>query len=296
MSKPLILHFATPLENVSPFDINMAFDAGFQVASYTHLALKDIKGLTQDAMFSRAPQDAAKTCLFIGGRDALLALDMMKEAKEAMFPPFQISVFADPNGAFTTAGAMIACVERQLKKLGAKLAGARVAVIGATGVVGGVVGIIAAEEGAEVVLVAHDKSGRAEEKAAAFEKRFKRRFQVSDGSTEAGKRAAISDATIILACGRAGVQALSRADLGFAKQLKVVADVNAVPPLGVEGVAVDADGAPIEGSQGVGIGALAIGNIKFKAEHELFKRIDGGRPQTFDYRDAHKVARELVGG
>lgn len=295
MSKPLILHFATPLANVSPFDVNMAFDAGFVIASYTHLALQDIKGLTQDAMFSRAPQDAAKTCLFIGGRDALLALDMMKAAQEAMFPPFQISVFADPNGAFTTAAAMIACVARRLNALGGKLAGSRVAVIGATGVVGGVVGAIAAEEGAEVTLVAHDKSGRAEEKASAFEKRFKHRFKVADGSTEAGKRAAVADAEVVLSAGRAGVQTLSLADLGFAKRLKVAADINAVPPLGVEGLAVDADGAPIEGGKAVGIGALAIGNVKFKTQHELLKRIhDAGKAQAFDYRDAYKVAREIA--
>jgi methylene-tetrahydromethanopterin dehydrogenase len=295
MSKPSILHFVTPLPNVSPFDVNMSFDAGFAIASYTNVAPSDIKNLTQDAMFSRAPQDAIRTCIFIGGRDALVALDMMQAAKEAMFPPFQISVFADPNGAFTTAGAMIACVERQLKAQGGKLAGSRVAVIGAKGVVGGVVGMIAADEGAEVVLVAHDKSGQVEAKAAAFEKRFKHRFKVADGSSDAARRAAIADATVVLAAGKAGIQVLSHADLLQAKQLKVAADINAVPPLGIEKVEVSADGAAIEGSKAVGIGALAIGNVKFKTQHELLKRVhQAAKAQSFDYRDAYKVARELT--
>ena len=33
-----------------------------------------------------------------------------------MFPPFQLSVFADPAGSFTTGAAMVACVERVLKE------------------------------------------------------------------------------------------------------------------------------------------------------------------------------------
>src|SRR5262249_674522 len=135
MEKPRILHFLTSLANLSPFDVNMAADAGFTVAGYTGIALKDVTGLTQDAMFSRGPQDAAKTVLFIGGRDAMLALDMAKAAKKAMFQPFQISVFADPSGAFTTSAAMVALAEKHLKAKGGTLEGARVAVFGAKGVV-----------------------------------------------------------------------------------------------------------------------------------------------------------------
>src|SRR5690349_1467033 len=83
---PRILHFLTPLPNVSPFDVNMACDAGFVVASYTGIGLGDVTALTQDAMFSRAPQDAPKTCIFIGGRDAALAQDMAEAARKATFP------------------------------------------------------------------------------------------------------------------------------------------------------------------------------------------------------------------
>src|SRR3546814_14225855 len=50
--------------------------------------------------------------VFIGGRNAVLALDMLGAARKAMVPPFEISVFADPAGSFTTAAAMVACVER----------------------------------------------------------------------------------------------------------------------------------------------------------------------------------------
>jgi methylene-tetrahydromethanopterin dehydrogenase len=296
MTKPRILHFLTPLANVSPFDVNMAADAGFVIASYTNIALKDVSALTQDAMFSRAPDDAAKTCLFIGGRDALLALDMLHAAKASMFPPFQISVFADPSGAFTTAAAMIACVERRLKAKGAGLAGATVAVFGAKGVVGGIVGLIAAEAGAGVTLVAHDQSGVVPAKAAEFAKRFGRRLAVADGSTEAGRRAVLETADVVLAAGRAGLQILSLSELASARRLKVAADINAVPPPGIEGVDVSADGAPIPGTSGVGIGALAIGGVKFQVQHALLRRIyDAESARAVDFRDAYRAALDIAG-
>ena len=296
MSKPRILHFLTPLANVSPFDINMAADAGFVIASYTNLALKEVSALTQDAMFSRSPNDAAKTCLFIGGRDALLALDMLEAAKSSMFVPFQISVFADPSGAFTTAAAMIACVERRLKAKGAGLAGTAVAVFGAKGVVGGIVGLIAAEAGAGVTLVAHDQSGVVPAKAAEFAKRFGRRLAVADGSTEAGRRAVLETAEVVLAAGRAGLQILSLSELASARRLKAAADINAVPPPGIEGVDVSADGAPIPGTSGVGIGALAIGGVKFQVQHALLRRIyDAESARALDFRDAYRAALDIAG-
>ena len=296
MTHPRILHFITPLANVSPFDVNMAADADFVIASYTNIAINNVRGLTQDAMFSRVPEDAPKTCLFIGGRDALLALDMLAAAKESMFPPFEISLFADPSGAFTTAGAMIACVERHLKARGATLAGSKVAVFGAKGVVGGIIGVIAAEAGADVTLVAHDRSGAVEAKAAEFSQRFSRRFAAADGSTEAGRRAVLANAEVVLAAGRAGVQVLSRDELGAARHLKVAADINAVPPLGIEGIEVNADGAPLPGTAAVGIGALAIGAIKFRVQHALLRRIhDAAKAQCLDFRDAYRTALDLVG-
>ena len=57
----------------------------------------------------------ARTGIFIGGRDVLLAADMLERAKEAMVPPFVVSVFADPSGSYTTAAALVACVEAALE-------------------------------------------------------------------------------------------------------------------------------------------------------------------------------------
>jgi methylene-tetrahydromethanopterin dehydrogenase len=296
VEKPRILHFLTPLRNLSPFDVNMAIDTGFAVAGYTSIELKDVAGLTQDAMFSRVPDDAAKTVLFIGGRDAMMALDMAAAARKAMFPPFQVSVFADPSGAFTTAAAMVAVAEKKLSETGGRLEGAKVVVFGAKGVVWGVVGVIAAEAGAEVTLVGYDKTPVVPQKAEEFEKRFGKRFKVVDGSTEAGRRAALAEADVALVAARAGVQVLSGEELKSARRLKVVADANAVPPAGVEGLAAKADGVAI-GQAAIGVGALAIGNVKFRLQRKLLRRLhEAHKAELIDLHDAFVVARELVAG
>src|SRR5690606_29826775 len=107
-----ILHLFTPGRQASPFDVNMAVDAGYQVVvPYPDVDLENLAALTQDAIFSRGPKGVRKTGIFIGGRDVVLANDMLELAQKSMFPPFVVSVFADPSGSYTTAAAMIACVE-----------------------------------------------------------------------------------------------------------------------------------------------------------------------------------------
>ena len=112
MERPYILHMFTPGRQMSPFDINMAADAGYQIiVPYSDVGIDAIAGLTQDTIFSRGPKGVARTGIFIGGRDALLAADMLERSKAAMVKPFIVSLMADPSGAYTTAAAMLACVE-----------------------------------------------------------------------------------------------------------------------------------------------------------------------------------------
>jgi methylene-tetrahydromethanopterin dehydrogenase len=289
-----ILHFITPLKNVSPFDVNMATDAGFDViVPYTDVDLKEVAGLVQDAIFSRAPQNGAYTAILIGGREPILAMDMAEAAKQAMVPPhFEISVMADPSGAFTTAAGMIAVVEKHLRAKGSELAGRRVAVFGGTGPVGRIAALIAAQANAKVSLVGYDGLQRVTATCDQFGERFGVAISPADGSEDAGKLAVIENAEVILAAGRAGTQILSKAQLATAKELKVALDVNAVPPAGLEGIDAFADGVPIEGTSGVGVGALAVGNVKFNTEHELLAAMRGAEPRRyFGVPEAFEAAR-----
>jgi methylene-tetrahydromethanopterin dehydrogenase len=297
MEAPYILHMLSPLKHVSPFDVNMALDAGFTTAvPYTAVELGDVAGLTQDAIFSRGPKGGRRTGIFIGGKNAILALDMLAAARKAMFPPFQVSVFADPAGSFTTAAAMVAKVEKALKAKGGGLSGRSVAVFGATGVVGFASGVIAAAEGAKTILIGYDGAARVKALAELAKERFKVDLAYADGSSEALKEQAIKDVDVILAAGRAGVQIVSVTQLAKAPSLKVAADVNAVPPAGIEGLGAQDDGVALKGSGAVGIGSLAIGAVKYKVQSGLFRRmIEAEKPLFLDFRDAFALARELVG-
>jgi len=282
---------------MSPFDVNMALDAGFDTAiPYTSVTLDDVTGLVQDAIFSRGPEGVKRTGMFIGGKRAIEALDMMKRAKAAMVPPFEISVFADPAGSFTTAAAMVACVKVALKeKFSTELTGKRIAIFGGTGVVGFASGVIAAIDGAHATLIGYDGPDRVRKLAEEANARFSVNIGYADGSTEEQKEELVRGADIIFAAGPAGKRLITLDQMKQAKHLRVVTDVNAVPPSGVEGVGVNDNATPIPGINAVGIGALAVGNIKYKTEAGLFKEmIETEKPIYLDFREAYTLAQKLA--
>ncbi|MGC8468721.1 MAG: NAD(P)-dependent methylenetetrahydromethanopterin dehydrogenase [Acetobacteraceae bacterium] len=292
-----ILHMLSPLKHMSPFDSNMAVDAGYDVVlPYTGVALDEVAGLVQDAIFSRGPKGAKATGLFLSGKSAELALDMLEAAKAAMVPPFECSVFADPAGSFTTAAAMVAKAERHLVAThGVALAGRRTLVFGGTGVVGFAAGVIAAGEGAEVTLIGHDGITRVARLAQTAQRRFGVHLAAADGSSADQKTTLLAEAAVVFAAGRAGVQILDAQQIGSARSLLIAADVNAVPPAGIAGIGVMDDGVAIGGGTALGIGALAIGVIKSRVQGALFRRmIEADRPLYLDFRDAFRLARELL--
>jgi methylene-tetrahydromethanopterin dehydrogenase len=298
MADKHILHMVTPLKHMSPFDANMALDAGFDaVLTHTSVTLDEVTGLVQDAIFSRPPKMGVRTGMFFGGRNAVLALDMLAAARKALVPPFGISFFADPAGSFTTAAAMVACVEKVLRDNKQRdLKGLKIAVFGATGVVGFSSAVIAALEGADVTLVGYDGIKRVSDGAREIKARFDVEVRAADGSDDAKKAAILAETEAALCAGRGGVRILSAAQLAAAKKLLVVADVNAVPPSGVEGLEMNANGAALTQHGTLGIGPLTIGNVKYKTEFGLFKKmIEADKPVHFDFRDAFGLARELNG-
>lgn len=297
MEKVSILHLITAAKNASPFDVNMAFDAGFdKIMPYSHVELNEVAGLVQDAIFSRGPSGVKRESIFIGGRDIDMAIDMLAAAKKAMVPPFEVSVFADPSGAFTTAAAMMAKVEQHLtKNFGGDLTARRVSVFGATGPVGGCAAVIAAKYGATVQMVAHRSVADVQAKADSYNARYGVNIIAVDGASEAAKVEVLKNTEIALCAAAAGVQVLSLAQMAQARGLKVVADVNAVLPNGAEGVDVFADGTPIAGKTALGIGALAIGNLKYKTQHALLKlMLESEQKHYLDFLSAFEMARKSL--
>ena len=300
MSKPYLLHMITAAKNLSPFDVNMAYDAGWSACiPYTQVTLEEIAGLTQDAIFSRGPKGVARTGIFLGGRDAHLALEMLAAARAAMVPPFEISVFADPSGAFTTAAAMVAGAEGCLRRShGSGLAASRCLIFGGTGPVGSAAAILAARAGADAVIVSHLGLARAEEAARLCSQRYGVTLSGADGSSDAHIRDLMAGADLIFNAAAAGVQVLSADQLGAGRRLKVACDVNAVPPAGIAGVGVMDNGVPVSGSTSgaLGLGALAVGNIKYKVQQGLLRQMhEAGSPQYLGLDEAFEAARRHVG-
>ncbi len=295
--KRSILHMLDPMPHNSPFDVNMAVDAGFDILMpYSTVKLDDVYGLTQDTIFSRGPSGVKRTGLFIGGRDMGLAMDMLDTAKQAMVPPFEISVFADPSGAFTTAAALVACVEVSLKKHhGKALKGCKAVVFGGTGPVGIATGVIASLAGAEIALVDHLSVDAANDVAKEYNRRFGCTLTGAKAGSNEEKAALINDVDIIFCTAKAGIQVLSTEVLKQGQQLKVAGDVNAVPPLGIEGIKHNDFGVKIVGLEtAVGVGALAIGDIKYRLQKELLKSmLETDKPLYLDFRDAFSKAREI---
>lgn len=301
MEKRTVLHMFDPMPHVSPFDINMAVDAGFEaIFPYDNVTLEQVNGLVQDAIFSRGPAGVKRTGLFIGGRDLGLALNMLDVAKKAMVPPFEVSVLADPSGACTTAAALVACVEKQLKqKHGTGLEGLCAVVYGGTGPVGIATGVIASLAGAVVKIVDPFNINNALEKADEYNARCGSTIKGTYASSDADKARLIAGADVVFCTAKAGVQVLNSEILEDARKLKVAGDVNAVPPLGVEGIKRLHNGEPlihaVNSPGAVGIGALAVGDVKYKLQNALLAQLlTSEKPVFLDFRAAFEQARELV--
>jgi len=299
MSKRSILHMFDPMPNNSPFDINMALDAGFDVLMpYSNVKLESIHNLTQDAIFSRSPAGIKKTALFIGGRDIGMAIDMLQASIPAMVPPFEVSVFADPSGAFTTAAALVACVEKALFEThGKPLADCKALVFGGTGPVGIATGVITSLQGAQTTLVDHLSEETANDAAKQYNRRFGAQLTGAAARNDDEKIALLRDADLVFCTAKAGIRVLSSSVLAQAQQLKVAGDVNAVPPLGIEGINSDDFATPISNhaAGAVGVGALAVGDVKYRLQHELLKSmLETDKPLFLDFRDAFIKAKSLV--
>jgi len=300
MSKPAkktIIIFLDTDKHASPFDILTAVDLfpDAQVLTYSNVDPQDSKHIIQDAMFPRGPDGAKQTKLFIGGHDVEKAMEILEIAKKSMFPPFELAVIVDPRGAYTTASAAVAkTLSTLLEKGYGDFKDKTATVLAGTGPVGQIASRLYATEGANVVVTSRDLA-RSTAVANKINREIgaERACGVQAGSPhEVGQ--AIKNSQVVLSAGAAGVALLLSIALEeFGKQCKVVADINAIPPLGVEGLKPTDENAEI--LPGVwGIGALSIGAFKNKIEAQLFKRAVESPKGIFDYKVAYEIAKQTV--
>lgn len=302
MQKVSILHLITAAKNASPFDVNMAYDAGFdKVMPYTNVTLNEIVALTQDAMFSRSTSTkqglsgVQREALFFGGRDVHVALEMQKAAVLSLFTPFEMSTMTDPSGAFTTAAAMLAKIDALLRKSNQLLAQQSIAIFGASGTVGTTAALIAAAQGAQVHLVAHKNVAQTQTYADLLLEKYGFKLQVVDGINDAAKTLVLNNADIAICAAVAGVRVLETSHFVHSRNLKIIADVNVVAPSGAAGVEVMSDGGLINDTKVAGIGALMIGQLKYKTQQKLLQNmLASDVPVHLDFNNAFEVARDIL--
>ena len=300
MSKPIkktVIIFLDTDKHASPFDILTAVDLfpEAQILPYSNVAVEDAKRIIQDAMFPRGPDGAKQTKIFIGGQDVEKAVKILEIAKKCMFPPFELAVIVDPRGAYTTASAaVVKTLATSMEKGIGDLKNKTVTVLAGTGPVGQIASRLYAVEGANVVVTSRDisRSTGVAEKINEEIGAERARGVKAAAPSEVGE--SIKDSEVVLSAGAAGVHLLPLNVLKeHGKRCKVVGDINAIPPLGVEGLKPTDES--VEILPGVwGIGALSIGTFKNKVEAQLFRRAVETPKGVFDYKIAYEIAKSIV--
>jgi methylene-tetrahydromethanopterin dehydrogenase len=142
-----------------------------------------------------------------------------------------------------------------------------------------------------VLMVAHAGTDSMQAYVDKLSSSYDVKLQVVDGSSEAAKIAILNEATVALCATPAGIRVLETSQFANSKSLKVVADVNAVPPSGIEGVDTFSNGGLIEGTQVAGFGALAIGQLKYVTQNKLLEQmLQSESPMHIDYHQAYEYA------
>jgi hypothetical protein len=284
-------------KHASPFDILTTIDIfpDAVILKYEDVTVEDAEKIVYDAMFPRGPDGAKHTKIFVNGRDFKRVNDILEKAKKCMFLPFELAIIIDPRGAYTTATAAVAkTLELSLERGFGGLESKDVTVLAGTGPVGQTAARIYASEKANVIVTSRDLQ-RASSVATKINEELEcERVRGVEAQTpdEIGK--AIKDVEIILSAGAAGTELLPLEVLKeYGKKCKTVADINAIPPLGVEGLESKVDGEEFSPSI-FGIGALAIGRLKNKVEAELIKRAAEEPKGIFDYKIAYEIAKKAV--
>jgi hypothetical protein len=249
-----------------------------------------VRGLVQDAFFTRGVDDLSTMAVWVGGKHVGAGEEVFAEAQKAFFGPFRVSVMLDSNGCNTTAATTIA---RIAKARG--LPGCRAVVLG-LGAVGLRSAVLLQNEDCEVVVSAlpPDLFGddRPYHRPHGLEVAQKLGLQVREPENRTELEAILDEAQIVLSAGPAGVQVLRRDFWAQHPSIELLADYNAAEPLGIEGTKATDDLADYDGK--LMLGALAIGGPKMKVHKACVRRLFESNDQLLDTDAVYAIAKELV--
>lgn len=271
----------------SVFDQVVAYDAGADdIMSYGGVTETDVRDLVHGCIFTRGPKDLHNTAVWIGGSNMSAGEQLLAMAQDAVFAPFTVSMMLDSNGSNTTAVAAVVKIEQTL----GSLEGTKVLILAGTGPVGQRAAGLLAKDGAHVTITS--RKPEQGEKARQF---ISARFNVQVEATTMNDPAALPElcreAEVLLNSGPAGVQMVPKSAWTAAKSLKIAVDLNAVPPLGIEGIEAADNGVDREGV--TTFGALGIGGLKMKLHKACIARLFERNDLVLDAESILDVARSL---
>lgn len=289
MSKRRILIQLDTDPQASVFDAVVAIDAGAErLIQYANVKPEQVRDLVHGAMYTRGPQDLKNTAVFVGGANVIHGEQVFKNAIDAMFDPFKVSVMIDCNGSNSTAAAAVISASRHVA-----LEGNTALVLAATGPVGQRVARILANEKCTVYLSSRslERSEECVDQLVAQGIPKNRLIAISSGD-ELWTDKAIRESQIVFACGAAGVRLMTSEQLKQANELRVAIDLNAVPPLGIDEIALT-DKAVLRG-QRYDYGALGVGGLKMKIHKASVASLFESNTKTIDCQEMMTIGRDIL--
>jgi methylenetetrahydrofolate/methylenetetrahydromethanopterin dehydrogenase (NADP+) len=270
----------------SVFDRVVAFDGGAdQVMSYGGITEDAVRDLVHGAIFTRGPKDLHNTAIFVGGTDMTVGERLLKAVTKAFFGPMRVSVMLDSNGSNTTAAAAVT----RLRQAAGEVRGRRVVITAGTGPVGVRAAGLFGAAGAQVVITSRKPADPT--LLAGLQQRFGANVQAVTMTDPSQAGQVLDGAQLLLNAGPAGVLLVPRDAWAGRDGLIAVADVNAVPPAGIEGVDAMDDGIRRDGV--TVFGALAVGKLKMKVHKACIRKLFEKNDWVLDAESIAQVAEEL---
>lgn len=246
----------------STFDAVVAIDSGVEhLVQYGAIHAGNVTGLVHGCMFTRGVDDLKQTAIFVGGSNVSATDAIAAQIRKTFFGPMRVSVMVDGNGSNTTAGAAVVTVHRHLD-----LSHSTVAVLAATGPVGTIAAKLLARNAKEVRLFSRDKT-KAEQVASSLSAsdsglKVAATLSCHSSSNPDELLSGLRGCQAVIACGAAGAQLLAVHQWKELDDLKLLIDLNAVPPAGIEGVEAFDNAKVREGK--ICFGPLGVGGLKMK--------------------------------
>jgi predicted dinucleotide-binding enzyme len=286
MEKPKILLQLDSNLQACPFDSVVAIDAGVDhLLRYHAVEPAQVQGLVHNAMFPRT-ESLDRTAIFVGGSDVAAGERLLQAVTDSFFGPMRVSVMMDANGANTTAAAAVLAASRHVD-----LSQSNCLVLAATGPVGQRIVRLLARQGAQVRVASRHRE-RAESVCQRVAKALSstQLTPVQTGDSEELK-GAIDGVDVVVAAGAGGVALLPEEVRNSSDSLKVVIDLNAVPPLGVEGLEVTAKNVEQHGA--ICYGAIGVGGTKMKIHLAAIQKLFTTNDLVLDGDEIFTIGQEL---